>query len=82
MQKLKFDLQKLSVESFETGSIKMEKGTVKAHEQFKTTKIDANPSDNDHTIISCEETCQDTCNDTCHITCDTCYISCDARCHS
>lgn len=58
MKKVKLNLQKLSVESFETNTVKMEKGTVKA-----------NLPDPNNVIT--EETCvgPNTCVHSCHFPC-------------
>lgn len=74
MNKLKLQLQDLTVESFDTAGRKEEKGTVVGAQQQPCTCW---------TQCTCPgcPTCYDTCADTCEYTCDdyTCAGTCGGR---
>lgn len=73
MEKLKLDLQKLSVESFQTDLLKNEKGTVKGNVETDTNLV----------CNTCDVTCYHTCGvETCGWTCfgSTCDVTCYHTC--
>lgn len=67
MKKIKLDLEKLSVESFETAELKKEKGTVKANKPILPDPPYSYTCDPCYSgMNSCEGTCyEESCQGTC-----------------
>lgn len=84
MNKLKLSMEDLSVESFDTSTVRAEKGTVFGEQQCTCYTVCTCPG-----CYTCEGTCPNdaTCADTCWETCDdftcleTCgFSNCETRC--
>jgi len=79
MRKLKLDLDRLSVESFDAnGSEGAQRGTVEAHSIVCNSFIDTcgtcDPSC--ASCVSCYNSCNNTCGNSCYGTCATCQTNC------